>query len=119
MPKLFYALNAARANRGASPLRIDRGLALIAQRAATTYQKIGRGLEQRVAAQADADLCSFSLVFERVAAAVVFVENIDEAVRVLQPALDPEMQFIGLDVAQGPPPTSPQAGFAVVATVGR
>jgi hypothetical protein len=94
-------------------------LAFIAQRAAASYQKMGRGLEQRVATQADGDLRAFSLVFERAAAVVVFVPRLDEAEQVLRMALDPDMQFIGLDVAPGPPPTRSDAGYAIVATLAR
>jgi hypothetical protein len=119
MPSLLESINAARQSRGAPQLRVDRGLALVAQEAGAEYQKLGRGFEQRIAARANADLRSFSLTFARVAAVVVFVERLEQAESVLEPAMDPEMRFVGMSVAKSPPPTSAAGGYAVVVTLGR
>lgn len=119
MPRLLQTINSERKSRGLTELRVDRGLALVAQDAEQEYQRLGRGFEQRVAARANADLRSFSLVFARVAALVVFVERFEHAGAVLEPAMDPEMRFVGLSVAKSPPPTSEQGGYAVVITMGR
>jgi hypothetical protein len=119
MPRLLGSINAARQARGAPELRIDRGLALVAQEAGAEYQRLGRGFEERVAARANAELRSFSLVFERVVAMVVFVERLEQAQVVVAPAMDPEMRFVGMSVGRSPTPTSLQGGYAVVITLGQ
>lgn len=119
MPRLVHSINDARLARGAPVLRIDRGLALVAQGASEEYQRLGRGFERRVAEQASAELRAFSLLFARVAAVVVFVERLDQALAALTPALDPEMRFLGAVVAKSPPPTSARGGYGVVVTLGR
>jgi hypothetical protein len=118
MPRLLMAINEARAKHGAAVLHVDRGLALVAQVAAAEYQKLGRGFEQRVAAGANQDLRAFSLVFRQVLAMVICVDRLEQAQAVLQPALDPKMQYVGLTVASAPPPRGPLGGFAVVITLG-
>jgi hypothetical protein len=119
MPKLLEAINAARQRRGVAPLRVDRGLALVAQEAGNEYQKLGRGFEQRIATRTNANLRSFSLTFARVTAVVVFVERLEQAEAALTPALDPEMRFVGLSVSSGPQPSTQEGGYAVVVTLGR
>ena len=116
---LLELLNTNREARGADHLSVDRGLALVAQAAGKEYQRLGRGFEQRVAARANSDLRSFSLVFVRVAALVVFVERLEQAAAVLGPAMDPEMRFVGISVANSPPPMRQKGGYAVVLTLGR
>jgi hypothetical protein len=116
MPHLLDAINAARQARGVPVLRIDRGLALVAQQAGADYQKLGRGFEQRVAARANAELRSFSVIFGHVVALVAFVERFDQARAALAPAMDPDMRFVGMSVV---PPTTEQGGYAVVVTLGR
>jgi phage-related protein len=119
MPKLLEAINSARQRRGVPSLRVDRGLALVAQEAGNEYQRLGRGFEQRIATRTNANLRSFSLTFARVTAVVVFVERLEQAEAALTPALDPEMHFVGLSVLSGPQPSTQEGGYAVVVTLGR
>lgn len=116
MPKVLRQLNAARTQQGAEPLWIDRGLALMAQQASASYQRLGRGLEKRVADDAYRELAAFSLTFSDVRAIVVCVDRLEQAVDAMQPALDPAMRYAGLAVSPAP---ASDRGYAIVLTLGR
>jgi hypothetical protein len=119
MPDLFRALNAQRSAAGAAPLRIDRGLCAVAERAQSEYQQLGRGAEQRVLGLLNQDLQGFGLSFERTLAAVVVVEEVREAPTLLSAALDPSMAYAGLVVGPAPPPVGPRGGYSVVLALGQ
>jgi len=116
---LFQALNRERLARRLPPLRIDRGLSLIAQSTAGEYRRLGRGAEARVLTAADRDLQAFALTFERTLSAVAFAERVDDAVATLEAALDPAMRWVGIAVVQAPPPVGPRGGLGVVLTLGQ
>jgi len=119
MPRLLKLINLRRRERGVCELNIDRGLALVAQQAATEYQRLGRGAESRVATQAHTELRAFSLVFAQVFAMVLVVERLDDAESALVPALDPNMRFVGMSVTPLSNLThSRGGGYAVVVTLG-
>ena len=119
LPELFRALNAQRLDNGASPLRIDRGLCAVAERANAEYQRLGRGAEQRVLGLINQDLQGFGLSFSQTRAAVVVVEEVREAPGLLEAALDPTMAYAGLFVAPAPRPVGPRGGYAVVLALGK
>ena len=126
MPTVLNQLNAARVARGAQPLRIDRGLALVAQRASAHYQRVGAGLDRRaakrlglvdrVAGDAAGELAAFSLVFSSVRALIVCLDDLEQAADAMQAALDPAWHYAGLTVARSP---GPDAGFAAVLMLGQ
>lgn len=119
MPDLFQALNTQRRVYGAAPLRIDRGLCAVAERAQAEYRHLGRGAEQRVLGLLNQDLQGFGLSFEKTIAAVVVVEEVRDAPRLLSAALDPNMAYAGLVVGPAPPPVGPRGGYSVVLALGR
>ena len=116
---LYEHLNRERERRHAPALRIDRGLALVAQVSAGEYRRLGLGAEARVLAAADRDLSAFSLTFARTVSAVMFAERLDQASAALGVALDPSMRWVGVGVVPAPPPVGPRGGYAVVLTLGR
>jgi hypothetical protein len=128
MPRLFAAINAARAQRGSQALKIDRGLALVAQQANASYLRLMQGqthclagkpgeeLAQKVANEAYAQLAAFSLSFRDVRALVGCVNRLEQAVSTMEAALDPELRFAGLDVAMS---QGVDDGIAAVLTLGR
>jgi hypothetical protein len=126
MPTVLHALNEARAAHGAQPLRIDRGLALVAQQTSARYQRQGAGLDRRTAARlgigdrvaSDAyrELSAFSLTFSDVRALIACLDDLSTVPQAMQPAMDTAWRFAGLAVDQSP---GPDAGFAVVLILGQ
>jgi len=120
MPELFDALNAQRQRNHAPPLQIDRGLCVVAERADSEYQRLGRGAEQRVLSLLNQDLQGFGLSFSRTLAAVVVVEEVSDAPSLLSDAaLDPNMMYAGLVVGTAPDPVGPRGGYSVVLALGQ
>jgi hypothetical protein len=115
---LIDALNGERQARHLQPLRVDRGLAAVAQATAGEYRRLGRGNDARLLAAADRELQAFSLTFAHTFSAVMFAERIDEAAKGLGIALDPAAQWVGVAVVQAPPPVGPRGGYGVVLTLG-
>jgi hypothetical protein len=120
VPELLDAINTKRRSNGSAPLRIDRGLCVVAERAHAEYRRLGRGAEQRVLGLLNQDLQGFGLSFARTLAAVAVVEEVREATQVLgEAALDPNMAYAGLVVGLSPPPTGPRGGYSVVLALGQ
>jgi hypothetical protein len=119
MPELFDALNLHRRMAGAPALRIDRGLCAVAERATAEYRRLGRGAEPRVLALLNQDLQGFALTFDTTRAAVVIVEELQQAPQLLHAALDPSMAYAGLVIGPAPPPVGPRGGYSVVLALGR
>jgi hypothetical protein len=115
---LYQALNRERESRHTPALRIDRGLALVAQTTAGEYRRLGRGSEGQLLAAADRELQSFSLTFGTTRSVVLFVERLEQAPSALDAALDPNMRWVGVGVVHSPPPVGPRGGYGVVLTLG-
>jgi hypothetical protein len=115
VPRLLDDLNEARSSHGSRALSIDSVLSHIAAAAVKSAIRLGRGSEQRIVNDTNAQLARFSLVYRRVAAAVVFTPALDEALGALTPGLDPAMNYTGIAVEPVP---SFGAGYAVVVIVG-
>lgn len=114
VPELLRNLNEARQVRGAAPLRIDHVLSLVAHSAALQYVQLGRGGERMVADTVNQELGRFSAVFSRVSSSVLLTSEVRDAVALLQPALDPSMQLVGVAVE-----SRGALGLAIVVVVGQ
>lgn len=116
---LYELLNRERERRNIAPLRIDRGLALVAQTTAGEYRRLGRGSEARLQVAADHDMVSFSLTFPVTRSACFFTEALNDSLALhLEKALDPAMHWVGVGVVHSPPPVGPRGGYGVVLTLG-
>lgn len=118
-PELLDAINRRRQDRGAQPLRIDRGLCVVAERANDAYQRLGRGSEQHVLAWTNQDLQGSALSFERVITMVLFFQSPAEAQQLLSAALDPRVLYAGVAISQVPPPMGGRGGYSVVMALGQ
>jgi hypothetical protein len=118
MTTLWDALNAARRDGGAAPLRLDRSLCVVAERAQDEFWRLGRGSEDSVYVELERDLQGFNLSFTRTRAVIRVVKELRDAPQLLSAALDPELKYGGLVVAPAPPPTGPHDGYSVVLALG-
>lgn len=125
LPELYTAINARRLGHGLPPLRVDRGLCAVAERASSDYQRLGRGSERIILGLIKQNLEGFGLSFARVSEAVATDADVhstskflDAAPEFMGAALDPSMVYVGLSVSPAPPPVGPQGGYSVVLTLG-
>jgi len=101
--ELLAMLNAARRARGAEPLELDDNLQDAAQGAAADYFADPSLGPQDAVDQASGAMRRFAIAFRRVGGLMALVSSLEEAGR-MEPALDPEVRYVGIGVAQGDRP---------------
>ena len=115
--RLLSMLNEARRARGAPPLETDENLRRASQGAVDDYFADHSISQQDAMEQASFAMRPFAIAFERVGGVMALVSSVDEASR-LEPALDPEVGYVGIGVAQGDRPDQPPNSIAVIILLG-
>lgn len=115
--QLLELLNRARRSRGARPLESHERLDFAAQNGAGRYFSSPQLSQQDVVDESSAQLREYGILFRRVGGLMTVVGRIEEASR-LEPALDPEVQYIGIGVAQGNRDEHAANSIAVVILLG-
>jgi len=98
--ELLAMLNRARHARGSRALESDPNLSRAANEAAAHFFSDPQASQQDVVDDASASLRRFSIQFRRIGGLMAVVTDLSEAGS-LEPALDSEVRYVGLGVAQG------------------
>ncbi len=98
--ELLALLNRAREARGSRALETDPNLSRAASEAAAHFFSDPQATQQDVVDDASASLRRFSIQFRRIGGLMAVVTDLSEA-GTLEPALDREVRYVGLGVAQG------------------
>jgi uncharacterized protein YkwD len=98
--ELLAMLNRARQARGSRALESDPNLSRAASEAAAHFFSDPQASQQDVVDDASASLRRFSIQFRRIGGLMAVVTDLSEAGS-LEPALDREVRYVGLGVAQG------------------
>jgi uncharacterized protein YkwD len=99
-PSLLSQLNAARSQRGYSPLGLDADLSQVARVAAQSFFDDPSSTEQSVVDKAQDHLARFSVAYSRVNAVLAVTRELEQ-VGTLEPTLDPVATGVGIGIAQG------------------
>jgi uncharacterized protein YkwD len=115
--ELLAMLNSAREARGSRPLESDPNLSRAATDAAAQFFSDPRLSQQDVVDDASASLRRFSIQFRRIGGLMAVVTDLSEA-GTLEPALDGQVRYVGLGVAQGTRPDTGPNAISVVIMLG-
>ena len=115
--ELLATLNRARLARGSRALESDPNLSRAANEAAAHFFADPRASQQDVVDDASASLRRFSIQFRRIGGLMAVVTDLSEA-GTLEPALDSEVRYVGLGVAQGTRPDTGANAISVVIMLG-
>jgi len=110
-------LDRARTARGHAPLESDPNLARAASEAAAQFFANPQSSQQDVIDDASASLRRFAIQFRRIGGLMAVVTDLSEA-GALEPALDGEVRYVGIGVAQGTRPDTGANAIAVVIMLG-
>jgi uncharacterized protein YkwD len=115
--RLLAMLNEARGARRAPALEMDENLQRAAQDAVDEYFSDASQSQQDAMDRASFAMRPFAIAFERVGGVMALVSSVDEASR-LEPALDPEVGYVGIGIAQGDRPDQPPNTIGVIILLG-
>ncbi len=115
--ELLALLNRARTARGSAPLESEPNLTRAAGEAAAQFFADPRSTQQDVVDDASASLRRFAIQFRRIGGLMAVVTDLSEAGS-LEPALDGEVRYVGVGVAQGTRADSGANAIAVVILLG-
>jgi uncharacterized protein YkwD len=110
-------LDRARTARGHAPLEADPNLTRAAAEAAAQFFADPRSTQQDIIDDASAGLRRFAIQFRRIGGLMAVVTDLSEA-GALEPALDGEVRYVGVGVAQGTRPDTGANAIAVVIMLG-
>jgi uncharacterized protein YkwD len=116
--QLLALLNETRRARGAAALEPDAQLAAVAARHADAFFAPPLPTQDQTVAATNASLDRVALRYRRTEAVMALAASLGEAAA-LEPALDAEVQAIGIGVAQGDRPDTGPRSVAVVLVLGR
>jgi len=115
--EVLAAINRARTGRGASALENEENLRTAAQDAAQAFFDDPSLTQDDVVERAGGSMRRFAMLFRRVGGVMAVVSTLDEA-STLEPTFDPELDFVGIGVAQGTRPDVGENAIAVVIMLG-
>jgi uncharacterized protein YkwD len=115
--EVLAAINRARSGRGASVLEAEENLRTAAQDAAQAFFDDPSLTQDDVVERAGGSLRRFAMLFRRVGGVMAVVSTLDEA-STLEPTFDPDLDFVGIGVAQGTRPDVGENAIAVVIMLG-
>lgn len=115
--ELFEMVNRARVARGATALTLEPNLVRAADEAAAQFFTEPTLSQSDTVDRASASLRRYSIAFRRVGGLMAVVSSVDEAGQ-LEPALDGDVDQIGIGVAQGSRPDTGPNAIAVVIVLG-
>lgn len=115
--RLLELMNRARVARGARALESEPNLTRAAQEAADAYFADPSLSTQAAVDRGSAGLRSYAVLFRRVGGVMAVVSALDDAGQ-LEPALDAEVDYVGVGVAQGTREDAPPNSIAVVVMLG-
>ncbi len=115
--EVLAAINRARTSRGAGELQAEENLRAAAQDAAQAFFAEPTLTQDDVVERAGGSMRRFAMLFRRVGGVMAVVSSLDEA-STLEPTFDPELDFIGIGVAQGSRPDVGENAIAVVIMLG-
>lgn len=111
--RLIARLNAARSARGAPPLRLEEHLSEAAQRAADLYFAETAATQEDAMDEANTRASRFHIAYRRLGSLMAVVQDVEDAGS-LEPALNPDVRYIGIGAAQGNRSDAPENAIAVV-----
>lgn len=115
--EVLAAINRARSGRGAGELQAEENLRTAAQDAAQAFFDEPSLSQDDVVERAGGSMRRFAMLFRRVGGVMAVVSSLDEA-STLEPTFDPDLDFVGIGVAQGSRPDVGENAIAVVIMLG-